>query len=295
MAASLALELTDRERPFQGYLAKARSDINDHIRHLLKDRNMPHGLEVHIMGGKRLRGGLTLLLHDVLGGRDRAAALDLAASVEVAHSIGLMIDDVLDGDVERRGEAAVHVDMGIGRAMLEALGLMSVPYALAAEHGREAVESLARVHRSLVSGARIEISTSDTSWELYHSIIAQKTGGLFALSTAYGAMAADAGQEVVEAAREYGMRCGIAYQVIDDILDMDHANEAGGCSGPMLARLLRAEGHGPDAGVDRLYHRCVVEAQEAGEAISALASPTDPFLLSCLTGAPTEMARMMLK
>lgn len=281
---------------FQRYLATARSDINDHIRHALQGRAVTPRAEAHVMRGKRLRGGLTLLLHDLLEGSDRSAALDLAAAVEIAHSIGLIIDDMLDGDVERRGEATVHIDMGAGAALLEAIGLLSVPYALASGHGRMAVDALATAHQLMVNGAKSELSAPDTSWERYHAIISQKTGELFALSAAYGAMAAGAGPNAVGGAREYGMRCGIAYQIIDDILDIDHASESRGCSGPMLGRLLRSGTEcGTDASIDDLCRKPIDEAREAAEAIIAMAPRTDPRLRSCLTGAPAEMARMMLR
>ena len=292
----LTLSQEDHDGPFEQYLSTARGDINEHIRLVLKDRAVPREVDAHIMRGKRLRGGLTLLSHDIMGGNDREAALDLAAAVEVAHSIGLIIDDMLDGDVERRGEKAVHVDLGAGMAMLEVMGLMSVPYALAAAHGRAAVDTLADAHHLMVRGAMSELSTSETSWDRYHTIISQKTGELFALSAAYGAMTADAGPAEVEAAREFGARCGIAYQVMDDVLDMDHLNESRGCSGPMLGRLLRiGSDHDIDARIDRLCLRRINEAREAAEAVLDLAPSADPRLRSCLCGAPVEMARMMLR
>ncbi len=296
MATSSTLLLADQDGPFQRYLATARSDINDHLRHVLQDRDLPLKIDAHIMGGKRLRGGLTLLLHDALDGNDRPAALDLAAAVEIAHSICLIIDDMLDGDMERRGEASVHVDLGVGQALLEAFDLLSVPYALASGHGRDAVGAFASVHHMIVNGAKIELSAPDTSWERYHAIISRKTGELFALSAAYGAMAAGAGPTAVEGAREYGMRCGIAYQVIDDILDMDHTGESRGCSGPMLSRLLRAgTERGTDVSIDYLCRQPIDEARKAAEAIIDIVPRTVPRLRSCLAGAPAEMARMMLR
>lgn len=290
------LLLADQDGPFQRYLATARIEIDDHIRQVIHDMEMPRMVEAHVMRGKRLRGGLTLLVHDALNGNNRMAALDLAAAVEVAHSVGLIIDDMLDGDVERRGETAIHVCMGASMAMLEAVGLLSVPYALASRHGRAAVKALTIIHRQMVNGAKSELSAHDTSWERYHAIVSQKTGELFALSAAYGAMAADAGTNMVEDAREYGRRCGITYQVIDDILDMGHVTEARGCSGPMLGRLLRAgDDLQIDSRMDDLCRRCVDQAREAAEALVMAASEVDPRFRSCLAGAPEEMVRMMLR
>lgn len=294
--ASITITRDGCDGAFQRYLVAARADINEHMGHVLRGRSVPHKVEAHLMRGKRLRGGLTLLLHDVLMGNDHRGALDLATAVEIAHSIGLIVDDMLDGDVERRGETAVHIDLGARMAMLEVMGLMSVPYALSSAHGRAAVDALAGAHHLMVNGAMSELSTNETSWDRYHAIISRKTGELFALSAAYGAMAAKAGPTEVEAAREFGTRCGIAYQVIDDILDMNHANESRGCSGPMLGRLLRA-GNDHDVGtrIDRLCHQRIDEAREAGEAVLSLAPLAEPHLRSCLSSAPSEMARMMLR
>lgn len=284
-----------KDSPFRCYLAVARSDINDRIRQALRGIAIPRKVEEHIMQGKRLRGGLTLLVHDILDGDGRSAALDLAAAVEIAHAIGLMIDDIVDGDDVRRGEAAVHADLGVMTAVLEAIGLLSLPYAIVSPHGRKAVEPLARAHRLMVSGALSEMDGSEASWDRYHAVISRKTGELFALSAAYGAMAAAASPEAVEAAREYGMRCGIAYQVIDDITDMEHPTESRGCSGPMLGRLLRT---GSDnemrARIEQLTDDSIGEAQKAAASLMSLATGTVPELLSCLVGAPAEMASMIV-
>ncbi len=288
--------LVEHDGAFSNYLGSARGDIDDRIRLALHGRAMPHEVEGHIMRGKRLRGTLTLLVHDALDGNDRSAALDLAAAVEVAHAVCLIIDDMLDGDEERRGKAAVHVDLGAMMAVLEAVDLLSLPYALAARHGRNAVESLSRVHHMVVSGAKRELAEAEASWDHYHALISQKTGELFALSAAYGAMAADAAPDAIEAARTYGMRCGTVLQVIDDILDMDNVNEPRSSSGPMLGRLLRAgDDHDAISRSERLADDCIGEARKSAAMLASFAPGAVPELRSCLVGAPAEMAHMMVR
>ncbi|HVO77641.1 MAG TPA: polyprenyl synthetase family protein, partial [Methanomassiliicoccales archaeon] len=183
-----------------------------------------------LLGGKRLRGALVLLAFDTLSDDQerRKTALDLAAVVELTHSISLILDDIIDEDVVRRGESALHVNNGEKLAFLKMVDCIALPYRIAAGYGGDLVEQLATTHRQMVRGVREEATRSvNPTPERYERIISLKTGALFGLAARYGAFAADADSDVLEAMSEFGMWTGRAMQIADDVADLRLALEGG--------------------------------------------------------------------
>lgn len=280
------------EGPFGMFLSAVREGIDSSMRQALEGV-ASRDIEEHLMCGKRLRGGLTVLLHDALGGTSRSAAFDLAAAVEISHAVCLIIDDMLDRDITRRDLPAVHVHLGLMGAIMEVFGLLSVPYGIASRYGGRAAGRLAHAHLLIVKGAKMEMGDLGDSWTHYRELTSLKTGELFALAAAYGALSAGAEEEVLDAASEFGRRCGIALQIADDMMDMDRGAEPPGCSGPMLARLLRMDEEGVRTG-HRMLDASLKEAREAAATLISLSPGTDAALHGCVLGAPEEMVRMML-
>ncbi|MCE5339353.1 MAG: polyprenyl synthetase family protein [Methanomicrobiaceae archaeon] len=197
-----------------------------------------------LLRGKRMRAGLLLCIHTALA---RAAAptrqaLDLACAVELAHAASLILDDMLDGDTVRRGVPSLHLTRGEGRAILDAVGILALPYALAAPYGTRYVTMLASTQQSMVRGVAWEMlgEARLPVVELYDAIITRKTGCLFSLAAAWGAMAAGGDDGIVAMFADYGLSAGKAMQIADDITDL-HALAAGvrGCRPGSEALLLR--------------------------------------------------------
>jgi hypothetical protein len=185
----------------------------------------------HFHGGKRLRAGTALLTFEALsdGGKGKEMVLDLAAAVEIAHGISLMIDDVLDGDQTRRGVATMHVEKGAPVTMLEAVRMLSIPYSLAAHHSGPVVSHLSNVHEEMVRGAMSEIGSGGTcrSMVSYDRLISMKSGGLFELAARFGALAAGCCEEKASLAGAYGSGLGTVHQFSDDVADLRGALSAG--------------------------------------------------------------------
>ncbi len=179
-----------------------------------------------MLGGKRLRGGLTMLVFDAFsdGRGDRMVALDLAAAVELAHASSLVLDDIIDEDETRRGAVAVHVLEGEKRAILRMVGAISLPYTIASSHGDGFVAPLAEVQRRMVRGALEEMSGSPSpTFADYKRIISLKTGELFGLAAYYGAVAAGCEPELVSKLSRFGLETGKVMQMADDITDLRKA------------------------------------------------------------------------
>ena len=98
------------------YYESRREMVDQHVRRLVKELGLDIVSET-VLGGKRLRGVLTILVCEALGGKAEDA-LDAAAAVEIAHAASLDLDDIVDLDEIRRGKPATWIVKGLGRAVL---------------------------------------------------------------------------------------------------------------------------------------------------------------------------------
>jgi geranylgeranyl pyrophosphate synthase len=165
--------------------------------------------------GKRLRGCLTCLVAEALGAR-LERALPLATAIEIVQAASLVHDDFVDGDALRRGRAAAWTWLTPRHAVLAADVMFATALERMAALGPREAATLARAIASMARGAFQEMLDAHSS---YRRIIQWKTGSLFAAAARLGALAADAEPRLLEAAYEYGMCTGEAYQMADDLAD----------------------------------------------------------------------------
>jgi geranylgeranyl pyrophosphate synthase len=177
-------------------------------------------------GGKRLR---PLLVFVSAGPDGREAALRAAVAVELVHSATLVHDDVLDAAVLRRGRPTVVAEAG--RAMATATGdlLFSRAFAeLAGGGSAEAVRLLSDASSALVQGELLQRSdawSTDVTRERYLRRCDLKTARLFDAACRLGALA---GGGDVRLLGEFGRRIGLAFQLLDDVLDVSGPAERTG-------------------------------------------------------------------
>ncbi len=197
---------------------EARQLLDRRLRELIELVPESEGVEVYkyiVEGGKRLRGFMTLLVAEELGA-SWEEALDAAAAVELVHSASLAIDDVIDGDVERRGAPAAWLKFGPGRAMMAANLLISYAQRLLLErYGHRAVEKSVLAWFDISRG---EVRDAYLPGGDYYEVVRLKTGSLFRLAAELGAIAAGA-YDKVGVVSGFGEQTGIAYQLADDIVD----------------------------------------------------------------------------
>jgi geranylgeranyl diphosphate synthase, type II len=198
-------------------------------------------------GGKRLRPLLTLAAAEAICDNEREAhrlALPAAAAIELIHTYSLIHDDLpaMDDDSLRRGRPTSHVVFGDGMAILAGDGLLTEAFALLAREPvsdepdivRRKLETIAIVAAAagllgMVGGQAIDLhaarphgaAASPVDAESLRDMHARKTGALITASVLAGAAMTGADASTLEALGHYGREIGLAFQIIDDVLDVE--------------------------------------------------------------------------
>ena len=183
-------------------------------------------------GGKRLRPLLVLAACRAIGG-ERDAAMRAAVAVELIHAYSLVHDDMpcMDNDVLRRGKPTVHVKYGEAQAMLagdamQALAFEVLTPDLGMPPAQQArlVSLLARSagHAGMAGGQAIDLASIGHGLDEaeLRDMHRRKTGALLQASVMMGAACGDTTPAVRAALSDYGWATGVAFQVVDDILDV---------------------------------------------------------------------------
>ena len=181
-----------------------------------------HGIEA---GGKRLRPALVLGAAMAVGGRDAVGerVIDAAAAVELLHLASLHHDDVLDSAPLRRERPSANALWGNHAAVLAGDVLLSHAYRVAADLGSAELRRLSHTLLALCSGQIAESTAQfDAARDVahYQASIRGKTAALLATSCWLGASTAGAAPQTADALNCYGMELGIAFQIVDDVLDL---------------------------------------------------------------------------
>lgn len=180
-------------------------------------------------GGKLLRPAM-LIIGSLFGKAAGPEAIErLAAAVELLHIATLVHDDIIDEAPIRRGRPSLHSSLGVKEAVLAGDWLFSRCFMLAAENaGSEGARGLSRLIAAICSSEIVQDSTKyaySAGRRAYFRTIAGKTAALFSLALYAGASEAKAGKRVEQSLRRAGYGIGMAFQVIDDILDFESAEE----------------------------------------------------------------------
>ncbi|MGH9182863.1 MAG: polyprenyl synthetase family protein [Acidimicrobiales bacterium] len=239
-------------------------------------------LATHLIaaGGKRLRPALTLAAGACgrpAGGAGGAAGAATAGeevvragvAVELIHLGSLYHDDVMDEATTRRGVASVNSRWGNLRAILAGDFLLARASSLGASLGREVSELLATTLGSMCAGQIQELQTTfdlRRDEDQYLTAIAGKTAALFATACRCGALVTGLAPPEVDALTTFGHRFGMAFQIVDDVLDVVGSEE----------QLGKPAGNDLAEGVYTL------------PVILALASPVEGPELTDLLGRPLE-------
>jgi geranylgeranyl pyrophosphate synthase len=178
-------------------------------------------------GGKRIRTTLTLLCGKMLAAPcDRLVTL--AAAIELLHTATLVHDDLIDGSLLRRGMPTLNSQWTPGATILTGDFLFASAAKLAAETNSVPVMRLFSHTLTVISNGEITQLFSNrcrVDREDYYRRIYAKTASLFETSATSAAMISDATPEILEAMRNYGYEIGMAFQIVDDILDFTGEQE----------------------------------------------------------------------
>jgi len=218
--------------------------------------------EALLSPGKRLRPALVFLSGDLFGA-PHARLLDPACALEMVHAASLALDDLpcMDDATTRRGRPALHVAHGEDLAILAAVTLLSRAFGLLAETALSArgvaasaaLDLIARLSEAsgldgLASGQALDLRTpqSAATFERLETIHARKTGALFVASAEFGAVLGGARERELAAVRSYAKNVGLAFQIVDDLLEGEPSARTGKESRrpptPSFARHVGTEG-----------------------------------------------------
>jgi len=186
-------------------------------------------------GGKRVRPVLVLLAARLGSGVDRPV-LEAATVVELTHLATLYHDDVMDDAPTRRGVATAQHVYGNSRAILIGDLLLARASKLSVELGIDAIRLQAATFERLCIGQLNEsvVPSEEYALDHYISVLADKTGSLIATSAVLGAQIAGASAEQQRALAEFGEKIGVAFQLIDDVIDISEAGPSGKTPGTDL-------------------------------------------------------------
>jgi farnesyl diphosphate synthase len=188
-------------------------------------------------GGKRLRPLLVLAACEAVNGQ-REAAMRAAVAVELIHAYSLVHDDMpcMDNDVLRRGKPTVHVKYGEAQAMLAGDAMQALAFdVLTPDEGvAPALQArlcslLARAagHAGMAGGQAIDLASIGKPLDeaALSDMHRRKTGALLQASVVMGAACGDVDSAAMAAISDYGAAIGLAFQVVDDILDVTQESE----------------------------------------------------------------------
>lgn len=172
-------------------------------------------------GGKRIRPNVTLLIGKMLGApKDRLTTL--AAAIELLHTATLVHDDLIDGSLLRRGTPTLNSQWAPGATVLTGDFLFACAARLAAETDSIPVMKLfSRTLQEIVSGeiSQMFLSRCTADRDTYFKRIYAKTASLFETSACAAALISPVDDIQIEYMRRYGYEIGMAFQIVDDILD----------------------------------------------------------------------------
>jgi len=205
----LSDDLAAIERGLEEALESGLSPGRDAAQHLIR------------LGGKRVRP-MALLLSAACFGGISPAARQLALVAELLHSATLLHDDVVDEGMERRGAVTARRLWGNAVSVLGGDFVLVRSLELTSQHAPQLMPSLVGMLRQLIDGeirqlrGRTQLDVSETTYQL---ILRDKTASLFRWSAQSGAALGGAPPEACECLARFGEHLGIAFQLVDDVLD----------------------------------------------------------------------------
>jgi octaprenyl-diphosphate synthase len=190
-------------------------------------------------GGKRIRPMLTLLSARALGATGNSC-IKLAAVVELIHTATLLHDDVVDASALRRGRRTANAVWGNQAPVLVGDFIYSRSFQLMVEVARlEVLDVMAQATNAIAEGEVLQLlqcHQPDTDEAMYFQVIERKTARLFEAAARLGGLVADCAPGEAKALAGFGFNLGIAYQLVDDVIDYStEADESGKNPGDDLA------------------------------------------------------------
>lgn len=243
--------MKNRIETIDTFFRETKEDIEKKIKSTIVDKEIFSILQY----GKRLRPLISLISFKVCtGGKETPfqyqRALEGTVSIELAHTASLVHDDIIDEDKERRGKPAFYIKEGIPKALLNGHKMLAIGFNIALSHGEKIAKLYVETWSEILCGELKEVnfntskisaddnlSTKSKIFNEYNKIINMKTASLFSSACKAGAIEADATGEILDILADYGREIGLAYQLADDLVDLEKGEMIDSVVVPLLTRL----------------------------------------------------------
>ncbi|MEN6422324.1 MAG: polyprenyl synthetase family protein [Smithella sp.] len=259
----------------KAYLEDRQSIVEEALQRYLPEDGIPADIYKAVRysvfnGGKRIRPILCLAAAEAVGG-DLAPAMPVACALELIHSYSLIHDDLpsMDNDDFRRGKPTCHKVFGENMAILAGDALLTEAFVLlsraekvmfSAERRLAVIQEIANAAgiAGMVGGQALDVISEKIGADenTLREIHRRKTGALIVASVKAGAMIFNGGKEKIQALTEYGMNIGQAFQIADDILNVEGDSE------------LMGKGTGSDAARNKLTYPSLIGMEKAKEKLA---------------------------
>jgi octaprenyl-diphosphate synthase len=218
---------------------------------------------LRVGGGKRIRPSLLLLAARCLG-YTGSGMIRLGAVVELVHTATLVHDDIIDGADTRRGRPSANTTWGNEKCVLAGDWLYMQAFHIALEERNfKVLDLLIGLTQQMVEGELLQIQKlgRPVSEHEYYDLIFRKTACLFSVSMQLGATLAGATNAQLESMAHYGRSVGLAFQIVDDVLDLTATEDVLGKpvasdlrEGKTTLPVIHALEHGTHADRERILH-----------------------------------------
>jgi len=226
---------SNNSKNLERFIEETKKDIEEKIREMITDKEILSILE----GGKRLRSILAnLTFKTCKKGKDTInhyqQALEGEVVIELAHAASLVHDDIIDNDKKRRGKTSFHIKNGVANAILTGHKMLVMGFNIALKHGKEWAKLYVNSWDNVINGelneveinkngfSKKELSSKTKIFDIYNKIIDFKTAELFASACKAGALEANMSEDILKIFSDYGREIGIAYQLADDLVDLEN-------------------------------------------------------------------------
>ncbi len=243
-------------------------------------------------GGKRMRPGITILSFRAVEGTDLQRTVMLAAAFELVHSATLVHDDINDGADTRRGTEAAYRKYGTQRALITGDFLFVKGFRLGGlVQSDEVVELVADACSQMAESEMLQTMIehdADLSFEAYVKIITGKTAKPIQASAQVGAYLGGGSSDQIAGLGDFGLNIGLAFQIVDDILDITGKEEDLGKRRGMdvldgkanLPLMIAMQEQYPSSSRIREIYRKTVKTEEEVEEALRLVQATDALDLA---------------
>ena len=241
---------SNKDINLEDFIEKTKKDLEKKITIMITDKHILSILE----GGKRLRSLLAnLAFKSCTQGKENESkyqkALEGGVVIELAHAASLVHDDIIDDDKKRRGKPSYFVKTGVPGAILTGHKMLVLGFNVALQHGEDWAKLYVDSWDEVIDGEIDELRLNKDGFNLkdteskskifdkYIHIIDFKTAALFSSVCKAGVLEANMKGKILDVFSSYGREIGIAYQLADDLVDLENGEMIESVIVPLLNRL----------------------------------------------------------